>query len=72
MEMEYLSELSLFDLFHCSLQQKRSNKESTEGKLAVILTTISDSGKRHDAHPQMCLRNLVLRLAPAWGLRRLR
>ena len=28
--METLGELSLFDLFHCSLQQKRLNKESTK------------------------------------------
>ena len=32
-----VSELSLFDLFHCSLQQKRSNKESTEGNFGHYL-----------------------------------
>jgi len=47
--METLGELSLFDLFHCSSQQKRLNKESTERTLTIILTTISDSGAHHCA-----------------------
>lgn len=45
--METLGELSLFNLFHCSLQQKRLNREGTERTLTIILTTISDSGARH-------------------------
>ena len=47
--METLSELSLFDLFHCSLQQKRLNKESTERTLTNILMTFSDNGALHCA-----------------------
>ena len=64
--METLGELSLFDLFHCSLQQKRLSKESTERTLTIILTTISDSGahrwtvKLYESCQQVCNRTADL------------
>lgn len=60
--METLSELSLFNPFYCSLQQKRLNRESTERTLTIILTTISDSGahrcavKLYKSCQQVCNR----------------